>query len=88
MKLFIVGSIALASAETTNECDACWEMGENGQCVPAAGKISTVCGSNTITMTIDACVIDTPYVSNRKDRIYRISYTKHKFLCGSKLSSF
>ena len=55
-----------------NKCDACWEMGENGQCVPAAGKISTLCGSNSITMTIDACVIDTPYVSNRKDRIYRI----------------
>ena len=72
MKLFIVSSLALAFAETTNECDACWEMGENGECVPAAGMISTVCGSNSISMSIAACVIDTPYISNRKDMIYEV----------------
>ena len=82
MKLFIVGSLALASAETT--CDPCWEMGENGQCVPAAGKISTVCGSNSITMTIDACVIDTPHVSNRKDRIYLNLFFKLSFFISDK----
>ena len=28
MKLFIVSGLALTSAETTNECDKCWEMGK------------------------------------------------------------
>ena len=57
------------TSEPTNEC---WELGENGELVPAAGMISTVCGSNSISMSIAACVIDTPYISNRKDMIYEV----------------
>ena len=60
MRFFIASGFALTSA--SNECGNCWEKGENGECIPSPGKISTVCGSNSITMSIAACVLDGSHV--------------------------
>ena len=60
MRFLIASGLALASA--SNECGRCWEMGESGECNPAPGTISTVCGSNSITMSIAACVLDGSHV--------------------------
>ena len=60
MRFLIASGLALASA--SNECGQCWEMGESGECNPTPGTISTVCGSNSITMSIAACVLDGSHV--------------------------
>ena len=37
----------------------CWELADDGvTCVPAADKVKTICGGNTMTMVIDECVLD------------------------------
>ena len=39
--------------------NACWELADDGvTCVPAADKVKTTCGGNTMTMIIDECVLD------------------------------
>ena len=56
MKLF-VATAGLAIA-TANECGSCWEAGDDGNCVPQAGKVTTTCGSNTINVEIDPCLLE------------------------------
>ena len=43
-----------------NACsNPCWEVADDGiTCVPAADKVKTTCGGNTMTMIIDECVLD------------------------------
>ena len=56
MKLF-VATAGLAIA-TANECGSCWEADADGNCVPQAGKVTTTCGSNTINVEIDPCLLE------------------------------
>ena len=40
------------------ECPSCWELGADGfTCQPAAGTVTTTCGSSSIKMTIQARAI-------------------------------
>ena len=56
MKLF-VATVGLAVA-TANECGSCWEADTDGNCVPQAGKVTTTCGSNSINVEIDPCLLE------------------------------
>ena len=56
MKLF-VATVGVA-VTTANECGSCWEADADGICVPQAGKVTTTCGSNTIQVQIDPCLLD------------------------------
>ena len=55
VKFFVATGLAVASA---TDCGTCWEADESGQCVPQAGKVTTTCGSNSIQVTIDACLLE------------------------------
>ena len=55
VKFFIATGLAVASA---NECGTCWEADEAGQCVPQAGLVTTTCGSNSIQVSINACLLE------------------------------
>ena len=55
VKFFLATGLAVASA---NECGTCWEADDAGQCVPQAGLVTTTCGSNSIQVSIDACLLE------------------------------
>ena len=55
VKFFIATGLAVASA---TDCGNCWEADESGQCVPKAGSVKTTCGSNSIQVSIDSCLLD------------------------------
>ena len=55
MKLFVATGLAVATA---NECGSCWEPDADGTCVPQSGKVTTTCGSNTIQVQIDPCLLE------------------------------
>ena len=55
VKVFVVTGLAVTSA---SECGTCWEMDDAGQCVPKAGYITTTCGSNSMQVSIDACLLE------------------------------
>ena len=49
------------SEEDLVNCGKCWEADSSGNCVPQQGKVVTICGSNSIQITIDACVLGEDY---------------------------
>ena len=49
------------------DCDECWESYDGETCEPDKGKIKTICGSNSIQMTIDTCVLNKDYDYTGKD---------------------
>ena len=75
MKLFVATGLAVATA---NECGSCWEPNADGTgCVPQSGKVTTTCGSNTIQVQIDPCLLEGTHTyagSDLKDNIYYIKY--------------
>jgi len=56
MKLF--GATILGAATATSTCGTCWEADADGNCVPESGKVTTICGSNTMKMIIDTCLLE------------------------------
>ena len=44
-----------------NDCGECWEADENGNCVPEPGRVTTICGPNSIKMAIESCVFSGKY---------------------------
>ena len=71
VKLFIASGLALANAQS-DDCGLCWERNESGQCVPESGKISTTCGPNAISVSIDTCVLDGTHVYSGMDLIFYV----------------
>ena len=38
-------------------CPKCWTLDKDGvTCIPSAGKVKTICGPNSIFVSIDECV--------------------------------
>ena len=46
---------------SNNDCGVCWEADENGNCVPEAGRVTTICGPDSIKMAIESCVFSGKY---------------------------
>jgi len=56
VKFFVATGLAVASA---TDCGECWELDfGTGKCVPQSDKVTTICGSNTIKMVIDSCILE------------------------------
>ena len=55
VKFFVATGLAVATA---TDCGTCWEADESGQCVPQAGKVTTTCGSNSIQVSIESCLLE------------------------------
>ena len=46
---------------SNNDCGVCWEADENGNCVSEAGRVTTICGPDSIKMAIESCVFSGKY---------------------------
>ena len=75
MKLFVATGLAVATA---NECGSCWEPNADGTgCVPQSGKVTTTCGSNTIQVQIDPCLLEGTHTYAGQDLKLNIYYNKY-----------
>ena len=60
-KIYILDDEDQDEPGAENDCGDCWEADENGDCVPEAGRITTICGPDSIKMTIESCVFGEKY---------------------------
>ena len=57
--IYLTNSQSLA--QSPDDCGDCWQADANGNCVPEVRRVTTICGPDSIQMTIEACVFNGKY---------------------------